>query len=81
MGERKQSHPALIAEAGIKIMPQDPALTEIARLAFLRYGKGRPTAPGSIWGDCAAYALASSRDLPLLSKGDDFPHTDLRLVA
>ncbi|MGH7087091.1 MAG: type II toxin-antitoxin system VapC family toxin [Acetobacteraceae bacterium] len=80
MGERKQSHPALIVEAGIKIVPQDPALTEIARLAFLRYGKGRHRA-GLNLGHCAAYALASSRNLPLLSKGDDFPHTDLRLVA
>ena len=27
---------------------------------------------------CAAYALARSLDLPLLFKGDDFVHTDIR---
>jgi len=29
-------------------------------------------------GDCFAYALAIERDEPLLSKGDDFNHTDVR---
>ncbi len=29
-------------------------------------------------GDCAAYALATSLDLPLLFKGNDFGHTDVR---
>jgi hypothetical protein len=29
-------------------------------------------------GDCFAYALAIERDEPLLSKGDDFKHTDVR---
>jgi ribonuclease VapC len=28
-------------------------------------------------GDCFAYALAIERDEPLLSKGDDFNHTDV----
>lgn len=71
---------ALVAEAHIEIVPQDAALTEIARSAFVRYGKGRHRA-GLNLGDCAVYALASLRDLPLLSKGDDFPHTDLRAAA
>lgn len=71
---------ALVAAAGIEVVPQDTALTEIARLAFLRYGKGRHRA-GLNSGDCAVYALASHRNLPLLSKGDDFPRTDLRAAA
>ncbi|MGH7121463.1 MAG: type II toxin-antitoxin system VapC family toxin [Acetobacteraceae bacterium] len=71
---------ALVAQAGMEVVPQDAALTEVARSAFLRYGKGRHRA-GFNLGDCAVYALASSRDLPLLSKGDDFPHTDLRTAA
>lgn len=71
---------ALIAEAGMEVVPHDSALTEIARSAFLRYGKGRHPA-GLNLGDCAVYALASSRNLTLLSKGDDFPHTDLRTVT
>lgn len=28
-------------------------------------------------GDCFAYALAKSRNLPLLFKGDNFIHTDI----
>ncbi|MDP3899007.1 MAG: type II toxin-antitoxin system VapC family toxin, partial [Mesorhizobium sp.] len=28
-------------------------------------------------GDCFSYALAKSRNLPLLFKGDDFIHTDI----
>jgi len=28
--------------------------------------------------DCAAYALAKTRDLPLLFKGNDFASTDIR---
>ncbi len=71
---------ALVAQAGIEVVPLDTTLTEIARSAFLRYGKGRHRAGLSL-GDCAVYALASSRNLPLLSKGDDFPHTDLSAAA
>jgi ribonuclease VapC len=29
-------------------------------------------------GDCFSYALAKIRGLPLLFKGDDFVHTDIR---
>ena len=71
---------ALVVQAGMEVVPQDAALTRAARMAFLRYGKGRHRA-GLNLGDCAIYALASSRNLPLLSKGNDFPHTDLRVAA
>lgn len=67
---------ALIARAAIQIVPQDAALTDAARHAFLRYGKGRHPAALNL-GDCAAYALAKSRALPLLFKGNDFSQTDL----
>ncbi len=30
------------------------------------------------FGDCFAYALAKDKDEPLLFKGDDFGHTDVR---
>ena len=71
---------ALVAQAGIEVVPQDAALTEAARAAFLRYGKGRDGA-GLNLGDCAVYALASSRDLPLLFKGTDFAQTDIEVAA
>ncbi len=67
---------ALIARAGMQIVAQDAMLAEVAREAFLRYGKGRHPA-GLNLGDCASYALAKARDLPLLFKGEDFPRTGI----
>jgi ribonuclease VapC len=68
---------ALIARAGIEVVAQDAGLAETARTAFLLYDRGRHPA-GLNLGDCASYALAKQRDLPLLFKGDDFPRTDLQ---
>lgn len=70
----------LLAEAGVEVVVQDVALTEVARRSFLRYGKGRHPA-GLNLGDCASYALARLRDLPLLFKGEDFTKTDLTAAA
>jgi ribonuclease VapC len=66
----------LIARAAIEVMAHDVALADGARSAFLRYGKGRHPA-GLNLGDCASYALAKGRGLPLLFKGRDFSATDL----
>ncbi len=66
----------LVARAGMHIVAQDATLTEAARMAFLRFGKGRHSANLNL-GDCASYALAKARDLPLLFKGEDFSRTDL----
>jgi len=67
---------ALITTAGIQVVPQDAEQAQAARTAFLRYGKGRHPAALNL-GDCASYALAKLRGLPLLFKGEDFPKTDL----
>ena len=50
---------------------------QAARHAFDRYGKGRHKA-GLNFGDCLAYAVARIEDCPLLFKGNDFIHTDIR---
>ncbi len=71
---------ALIAQAGMQVVAQDTGLAKAAREAFLCYGKGRHPAGLNI-GDCASYALAKTRNLPLLSKGDEFPRTDLRMTV
>ena len=68
---------ALIARAGMQVVAHDATLAAAARTASLRYGKGRHPA-GLNFGDCASYALARNRSLPLLFKGDDFSRTDLR---
>jgi len=71
---------SLVAQADIEVVSQDLALTRAARAAFLRYGKGRDGA-GLNLGDCAAYALARSRDVPLLFKGNDFAQTDIEVAV
>jgi ribonuclease VapC len=49
---------------------------ELARQAFLDFGKGRHKAALN-FGDCFAYALARYLGEPLLFKGQDFMHTDI----
>lgn len=71
---------ALMVEAEISIVVHDAALAYAAREAYLRYGKGRHPAALNL-GDCAAYALAKTRGLPLLFKGQDFSKTDLVSAA
>ena len=48
-----------------------------ARVAYSRYGRGSGHPARLNMGDCFSYALAKSRNLPLLFKGDDFIHTDI----
>lgn len=71
---------ALIGRAELEVVAQDAAQVEAARRAFLRYGKGPHPAALNL-GDCAAYALAKTRGLKLLFKGDDFTKTDLSAAA
>ncbi len=46
--------------------------------AFRLYGRGSGHPAKLNFGDCFAYALAKTRNLPLLFKGDDFIHTDIQ---
>ena len=55
----------------IRLVPLDVEQLWLAAAAHRRYGKGRHRA-GLNFGDTFAYALAASRGLPLLYKGDDF---------
>ena len=66
----------ILSRARIEIVPHDRKLAELAREAFLRFGKGRHPA-GLNCGDCASYALAKSLNIPLLFKGGDFAMTDI----
>jgi len=66
-----------LAEGNIEIVAFDTEQAFLARAAFLRFGKGRHRA-GLNLGDCAAFALAKAKDAPLLFKGEDFRHTDVR---
>jgi ribonuclease VapC len=67
----------LMQEAGFQIESVTPQQAQLAREAYVAYGKGRKKA-GLNYGDCFPYALAKATDLPLLFKGRDFSATDIR---
>ncbi|NJO36365.1 MAG: type II toxin-antitoxin system VapC family toxin [Rhizobiales bacterium] len=69
-----------ILRGQIQTVPFDAEQADIARLALRRFGKGRHPAALN-FGDCAVYALASSRGEPLLFKGEDFSKTDIAQAA
>lgn len=66
---------AWMNQVGIVVEPVTVRHAEIALSAYSRY---RGTAARLNMGDCFAYALARVRDVPLLYKGGDFSHTDVR---
>jgi ribonuclease VapC len=66
-----------LRDARVEIAAVTPQQAELAIEAFRQYGKGRHPAALNI-GNCFSYALAKATDLPLLFKGNDFIHTDIR---
>ena len=72
---------AFLLKSGMTVMEVSPRIAEVAFDAYWRYGKGAGHRAGLNYGDCFAYALARHLGLPLLFKGDDFPHTDIRSAA
>ena len=78
----QKGRPELLVEADwllngprVRVVPFGPEHLTLALDALVRFG-GRP---GRLnYGDCMAYAIAKALDLPLLFKGRDFTHTDLR---
>jgi ribonuclease VapC len=66
----------LIARAEVRVEPVTREHAEIARQAYLDFGRGKHAAKLN-FGDCFAYALSKATGLPLLFKGDDFARTDL----
>ncbi|MCW0001552.1 type II toxin-antitoxin system VapC family toxin [Pararhizobium sp. YC-54] len=70
---------AFFRRAGIIVEPVTLEHGELARQAFLDFGKGRHKA-GLNFGDCFAYALAKASGEPLLFKGNDFSQTDVQAV-
>jgi ribonuclease VapC len=66
----------VVDRAQIELVAVDVEQGRVACRAFSRFGKGRHPA-GLNYGDCFAYALASTRGEPLLFKGGDFSATDV----
>ncbi|HAJ34858.1 MAG TPA: VapC toxin family PIN domain ribonuclease [Chloroflexi bacterium] len=65
-----------VRQAAIEIVPVTLEQAQIARQAYLDFGKGRHKAALN-FGDCFAYALAWATGEPLLFKGNDFSNTDI----
>ena len=68
----------IIARFNIMIEPVTAEQARIARQAYRDYGKGSGHPANLNFGDCFTYALARDKREPVLYKGDDFVHTDLR---
>ena len=68
---------AVLDRLELTVAPFDGIQLEQARAAYSIYGRGTGHPAGLNMGDCFAYALAKTRKLPLLFKGDDFIHTDI----
>jgi ribonuclease VapC len=68
----------LLETLGIELTPVTASQARIARQAYRDYGRGSGHPARLNFGDCFAYALAIETDEPLLYKGDDFGHTDVR---
>ncbi len=71
----------LVAKHQLQITAVTPWQGELARRAFMKYGKGVHPKARLNFGDCFAYALAKDTGEPLLFKGDDFAQTDIQSVA
>lgn len=69
---------AFFDETNIQLMPVTVTQIKIAREAFRDFGKGSKSKAKLNFGDCFAYALAKEIKEPLLFKGNDFIHTDVR---
>jgi ribonuclease VapC len=67
----------LVERVQLEIVPTSEVEVQAGILASSRYGRGSSHPAKLNFGDCFAYALAKTRNLPLLFKGEDFIHTDI----
>ena len=67
---------ALLADLAVEIVPLTASDIGKVADAYARWGRGNHPA-GLNFGDCFAYALARTRECPLLFIGNDFSRTDI----
>lgn len=68
----------IVMRSKILIEPVTAEQAMIARQAYRDYGRSSRHPASLNVGDCFSYALARDKREPILYKGDDFVHTDLR---
>ena len=66
----------LLGQLSPQVIAFDEVQSSLAVTAVKAFGKGHHAARLN-FGDCCAYALAKSLNLPLLYKGNDFAQTDI----
>jgi len=71
----------ILEQARVEVIAFDAEQARIASEAYRLFGRGSGHRANLNLGDCFSYALAIARDEPLLFVGDDFNHTDVRVVA
>ena len=71
----------ILENPGLQIEPVTAAQAKIAWEAYRDFGKGSGHPSNLNFGDCFTYALAREKREPVLWKGDDFGHTDLRAAV
>ena len=62
----------LVDAMGVDIVSFDESCAHTALEAFRTFGKGIHPKACLNFGDCAAYSLAKTMNVPLLFKGNDF---------
>lgn len=67
----------LVSDTLMSVVAFGPRELDAAVEARLRFSRGLGHAAKLNFGDCFSYALAKTRNLPLLFKGSDFLHTDV----
>jgi ribonuclease VapC len=71
----------ILENPGLLIEPVTAEQATIACEAYRDYGKGSGHPANLNFGDCFSYALAREKREPILFKGDNFWHTDLRAAV
>ncbi len=70
----------MVERLGVTVVSVSVEHVRLGRIAHQRFGRGSGHPARLNFGDCFAYALAKDTGEPLLYKGDDFVHTDVRAV-
>jgi ribonuclease VapC len=68
----------VLAQFALTVEPLTEEHARIARQAYRDFGRGQGHPARLNMGDCFSYALAKATGEPLLYKGSDFVHTDIR---
>ena len=70
----------VLHQAGARIIDITDHIAHLAVIAFAKYGKGCGHPAQLNLADCLSYACAKAHNAPILFKGRDFSHTDLKIV-